>query len=150
MARVLGIDLGSKRIGVAASDGLGLTAQPRATIARHGGVHDLDAIAAAAKDADADRIVLGLPLDPEGKEGKAALRARAFADKLGAHLHLPVELIDESFSTVEAEGILLAADVSRKKRKQVVDKLAAAVILQRWLDARRQAASRLDLPEENR
>jgi putative Holliday junction resolvase len=136
MARVLGIDLGSRRIGVAVSDGLGLTAQPRTTIARHGGVRDLDAIAAAAKEADADRIVLGLPLDPEGQEGPAALRARVFADKLRAAVGLPVELIDESFSTVEAEEVLLAADVSRAKRKQVIDKMAAAVILQRWLDAR--------------
>jgi putative holliday junction resolvase len=136
MSRVLGIDLGSRRIGVAVSDGLGLTAQPRTTIARHGGVRDLDAIAAAAKEASADRIVLGLPLDPEGLEGPAAQRARVFAEKLRAAVGLPVELIDESFSTVEAEQVLLAADVSRAKRKQVVDKMAAAIILQRWLDSR--------------
>jgi putative holliday junction resolvase len=139
MARVLGIDLGSRRIGVAVSDGLGLTAQPRATIARHGGMRDIDAIAAAVKDADADRIVLGLPLDCEGQEGPAAQRARVFADKLAAALQLPVELIDESFSTVEAEAVLLAADMSRARRKQVIDKMAAAVILQRWLDAHRES-----------
>jgi putative Holliday junction resolvase len=137
MARVLGIDLGSRRIGVAVSDGLGLTAQPRTTLARHGGMRDIDAIAAAVKEADADRIVLGLPLDCEGQEGPAAQRARVFGDKLRAALHLPVDLIDESFSTVEAEAVLLAADVSRARRKQVVDKLAAAVILQRWLDTHR-------------
>jgi putative Holliday junction resolvase len=140
MARVLGIDLGSRRIGVAVSDGLGLTAQPRATIARHGGMRDIDAIAAAVKDADADRIVLGLPLDCEGQEGPAAQHTRVFGDKLRAALHLPVELIDESFSTVEAEAVLLAADVSRARRKEVVDKMAAAVILQRWLDANRGKA----------
>ncbi|HEX7507132.1 MAG TPA: Holliday junction resolvase RuvX [Polyangia bacterium] len=139
MARVLGIDLGSRRIGVAVSDGLGLTAQPRATIARHGGMRDIDAIAAAVKDADADRIVLGLPLDCEGQEGPAAQRARVFADKLAVALQLPVELIDESFSTVEAEAVLLAADMSRARRKQVIDKMAAAVILQRWLDAHRES-----------
>jgi putative Holliday junction resolvase len=138
MKRVLGIDLGSRRIGVALSDGLGLTAQPRTMIARHGGVRDLDAIAAEVKATGASRIVLGLPLDPEGLEGPAALRARAFADKLQAALAVPVDLIDESFSTVEAEIPLLAADVSRAKRKQVVDKLAAAVILQRWLDTHRR------------
>jgi putative Holliday junction resolvase len=137
MARVLGIDLGSRRIGLAVTDGLGLTAQPRATLPRHGGRRDLDAIAAAIRDCGADRIVLGLPLDPEGGEGPAARRARAFADQLTAALHLPVELVDESWSTVEAEAVLLAADVSRARRKQVVDKLAAAVILQRWLDQRR-------------
>jgi putative Holliday junction resolvase len=139
MGRVLGIDLGSRRIGLAVSDGLGLTAQPRATLARHGGRRDITAIAAAVKDNDAERIVLGLPLDPEGGEGDAARRARDFAAKLGAALHLPVELIDESFSTVEAEAVLLAADVSRERRKQVVDKMAAAVILQRWLDQRNSA-----------
>ncbi len=137
MARVLGIDLGSRRIGVAVSDGLGLTAQPRATLPRHGGSRDMESIAKAVRDADADRIVVGLPLDPEGKEGPAAARARAFAEKLSATLHLPVELCDESFSTVEAEEVLIAADLSRARRKQVVDKLAAAVILQRWLDAQR-------------
>ncbi len=137
MDRVLGIDLGSRRIGVAVSDGLGLTAQPRSTLARHGGTRDMQSIAAAVKEAGAQRIVVGLPLDPEGNEGLAARRARDFADKLRSALKLPVDLVDESFSTVEAEAVLLAADVSRARRKQVVDKLAAAVILQRWLDARR-------------
>jgi putative Holliday junction resolvase len=88
--------------------------------------------------AGAGRIVVGLPLDPEGEEGLAAMRARAFAEKLHSALAVPVDLIDESFSTVEAEVPLLAADVSRARRKQVVDKLAAAVILQRWLDSHRR------------
>jgi putative Holliday junction resolvase len=142
MKRVLGIDLGSRRIGVAVSDGLGLTAQPAATIPRHGGMRDIEAIRAQIATADADRIVLGLPLDPQGQEGPAALRARAFGEKLAAALRLPVDLIDESFSTVEAEEVLLAADVSRARRKQVVDKMAAAVILQRWLDSHRQEEAR--------
>jgi putative Holliday junction resolvase len=140
MGRVLGIDLGSRRIGVAVSDGLGLTAQPRETLARHGGVRDIESIAAAVKANDAERIVLGLPIDPEGGEGPAARRAREFGAKLAAALHLPVDLVDESFSTVEAEAVLLAADVSRQRRKQVVDKLAAAVILQRWLDQQRKVS----------
>jgi putative holliday junction resolvase len=142
MKRVLGIDLGSRRIGVAVSDGLGLTAQPRTTLARHGGQRDLDAIANEIKATEADRIVLGLPLDCQGQEGPAAQRARAFAEKLRVALALPVDLIDESFSTVEAEEVLLAADVSRARRKQVVDKLAAAVILQRWLDTQPQRETR--------
>ncbi len=141
MSRVVGIDLGSRRIGVAVSDGLGLTAQPHATIARHGGVRDLDAIRAVTTAVGADRVVLGLPLDPEGNEGKAAKAARVFAVRLQEALGLPVELIDESFSTVEAEDVLLAADMSRAKRKQVIDRLAAAVILQRWLDQRRPPAA---------
>jgi putative holliday junction resolvase len=141
MTRVVGIDLGTRRIGVAVSDGLGLTAQPYATVPRHGGLRDLEAIGDVARAVGADRFVLGLPLDPEGREAEAARRVRAFGDRLAAHLALPVELIDESFSTVEAEDVLLAADVSRKKRRLVIDKLAAAVILQRWLDTRRDPVS---------
>jgi putative holliday junction resolvase len=135
-ARIVGIDLGTKRIGVAVSDGLGLTAQPHATIERKGGVRDLQAIAAVAQAVGAERVVLGLPLDPDGEEGRAAKSARAFAERLQQALGLPVELIDESFSTVEAEEVLLAADLSRARRKQVIDRVAASVILQRWLDAR--------------
>jgi putative Holliday junction resolvase len=132
--RVIGIDLGSRRIGVAVTDGLGLTAQPHATIARHGGQRDLDAIGAVVREFDAERIVLGLPLSPEGEVGRAARAAQAFAERLRAALAVPVELIDESFSTVEAEEVLLRADVSRARRKEVIDRLAAAVILQRWLN----------------
>ena len=135
--RVIGIDLGTRRIGVAVTDGLGLTAQPHATIARHGGQRDLDAIAAVVRTFDAERVVLGLPLSPEGEVGRAARSAQVFAERLRAALGVPVDLIDESFSTVEAEEVLLAGDVSRSRRKQVIDRLAAAVILQRWLDETR-------------
>ena len=133
--RVIAIDLGSRRIGVAVSDGLRMTAQPLETVPRHGGQRDLDAIAALVRAHDAERIVLGLPLDPEGERGRAAKSVEAFAARLRAAVGVPVELIDESFSTVEAEEVLLAADVSRARRREVVDKMAAAVILRRWLDA---------------
>jgi putative Holliday junction resolvase len=127
-------------MGVAVSDALALTAQPRATITRHGGRRDLDAIAAVVRDVGADRVVVGLPLDPEGQEGRAARSARAFASRLSAALGLPVDLIDESFSTTEAEAVLLAADLSRARRRQVIDRVAAAIILQRWLDEQRHPA----------
>jgi len=142
LRRVIGIDLGSRRIGVAVTDGLGLTAQPHATIERHGGQRDLDAIGAVVRQFDAERVVLGLPLSPEGEVGRAARGAQAFAERLRVALALPVELIDESFSTVEAEEVLLAADVSRARRKEVVDRMAAAVILQRWLNRDRGKAPR--------
>jgi putative Holliday junction resolvase len=132
--RVIGIDLGTRRIGVAVTDGLGLTAQPHATLARHGGKRDLEAIGAVVREFDAERVVLGLPLSPEGEVGRAARSAQAFAERLRAALAIPVDLVDESFSTVEAEEILLRADLSRARRKEVVDRLAAAVILQRWLN----------------
>jgi putative holliday junction resolvase len=140
MTRVVGIDLGSRRIGVAVSDGLGLTAQPHGMISRHGGIRDLEAIARVVQAMGAARVVVGLPLDPAGQETDAARRARSFAEKLAAHLALPVDLIDESFSTVEATDVLLAADVSRKRRREVVDKPAAAIILQRWLDGQRRTS----------
>ena len=78
-----------------------------------GGQRDLDAIAALVRDLDAERVVLGLPLSPEGEVGRAARSAETFAARLRAALSVPVELVDESFSTVEAEDVLLAADLSR-------------------------------------
>jgi len=135
---VIGIDLGTRRIGVAITDALAMTAQPHATLDRHGGQRDLDAIATLVRDFDAERVVLGLPLSPEGEAGRAAKSVQAFADRLRGVLTVPVDLIDESFSTVEAEDVLLRADLSRARRKQVVDRVAAAVILQRWLEARGQ------------
>jgi putative Holliday junction resolvase len=131
---VIAIDLGTRRIGVAVTDGLGLSAQPLATIPRRGGQRDLDALVALVREHDAERLVLGLPLDPEGERGRAAQSVEAFAARLRAVLDVPVELFDESFSTVEAEEVLLQADLSRARRRQVVDRVAAAVILRRWLD----------------
>jgi putative Holliday junction resolvase len=135
--RVIAIDLGARRIGVAVTDGLGLTAQPLETVPRRGGKRDLDAIAALVRTHGAVRIVVGLPLGPDGELGRAVKSAEAFAARLREAIGLPVELVDESFSTVEAEEVLLAADVSRARRREVVDKMAAAVILRRWLDAQR-------------
>ena len=137
MGRVIGIDLGTKRIGVAVTDALGVAAHPHATIARHGGQRDLDAIAAVVRETGAERVVLGLPLSPEGEVGRAAKSAQTFAARLRAALSVPVELVDESFSTVEAEEVLLEADLSRARRRQMIDRVAAAVILRRWLDANR-------------
>lgn len=141
-SRVVAVDLGTRRIGVAVTDGLGLTAQPLATIARHGGQRDLDAIAEVVRRYDAERVVMGLPLGPDGEVGRAARSVQAFVERLRGVLAVPIELVDESFSTVEAEDVLLAADLSRARRKQVVDRVAAAVILRRWLDARPDGGAR--------
>jgi putative Holliday junction resolvase len=134
-SRVVAVDLGTRRIGVAVTDGLGMTAQPHATIARHGGQRDLDAIAEVVKRFAAELVVVGLPLGPEGEVGRAARSVQAFVERLRTVLSVPIELVDESFTTVEAEEILIRADLSRARRKQVVDRVAAAVILRRWLDA---------------
>jgi putative Holliday junction resolvase len=132
--RVVAVDLGSRRMGVAVSDGLGLSAQPHATLPRRGGRQDLEAIAEVVRRFDAERVILGLPLTPEGEVGRAARAAQAFAERLRGALAVPVELLDESFTTTEAEAVLIEANLSRARRKQVVDRLAAALILQRYLD----------------
>jgi putative Holliday junction resolvase len=135
--RVIALDLGARRIGVAVTDALRMSALPHATLPRRGGQRDLDAIAQLVEKLGAERVVLGLPLSPEGEVGRAAKSAQAFAERLRARLAVPVELIDESFSTVEAEDVLLEADLSRARRRQVIDRVAAAVILRRWLDSNR-------------
>jgi len=139
--RILCLDIGSKRIGVAASDPLELTAQPVKVIVRRGGKSDFDAIASLAGELEADLILVGLPLDAEGGEGPQAAKVRRFAEKLlehlrGAGIKAGMEFWDERYSTATAAERLIAADLSRKRRREVVDKMAAAVILEDYLAAR--------------
>lgn len=135
--RILGLDVGTKTIGVAVSDELGIAAHALRTLPRTGNRRDADAIGGVVSETGATEIVVGVPLPVDGgDEGSQARRARAFADVLRARLGLPIHLVDESFTTVDAEAVLLEADLSRAKRKQVIDRLAAAKILQRWMDRR--------------
>lgn len=135
--RTLGLDVGTKTIGVALSDELGLTAQGRETLRRTALKADLAQLTSVAKNEHVGRIVVGLPLNMDGSEGPRAEATRKFAAAVEEALGLPVELWDERLTTAEAERVLLAADVSRKKRKAVIDRLAAQLILQSWLDAHR-------------
>jgi putative Holliday junction resolvase len=134
--RTLGVDLGRVRIGLALADDLLGTARPLRTVIRRKEAADLAAIAAAAREWEVDRAVLGLPLNMDGSEGPAARLARAFAPKLEAALGVPVELFDERLSTFEAETRLRDQGFSAKDRRARVD-AEAAVILQGWLDRRR-------------
>lgn len=135
--RWLGLDMGSRRLGVAVSDSLGLTAQPLETWKRDGAVQaDFEHLAALARQYDAAGFVLGLPLDGDGSVGRQARRVLRFKEQLEEGVGLPVHTWDERLSTVAVERVLLDADVSRSRRKQVVDKLAAAYILQGFLDYR--------------
>ncbi|AGC47689.1 hypothetical protein MYSTI_06416 [Myxococcus stipitatus DSM 14675] len=135
--RTLGLDFGTKTIGVAVSDGLGLTAQGVTTIRRTSLKADLAALAALVQEYEADRFVIGLPLNMDGSEGPRAEASRKFADTVTQSLGIQVELVDERLSTVAATRTLLEADVSRARRKEVIDQVAAQFILQGWLDARR-------------
>jgi putative holliday junction resolvase len=139
MARVLGVDLGTKRIGLALSDASGTLASPLAVLARSGDpACDRDAIIATAREHEVTTIVVGLPRSLSGKRGPAERAARAEIEELraAAPSGVTVEDYDERFTTVIAQRSLVEAGVRRDARKQVVDKVAAAVMLQSYLEAR--------------
>ena len=140
--RALGIDLGSKRIGVALSDSAGSVATPYEVVPRSGDrQRDHRHIADLAAEAGAVCLVVGLPLSLDGSDGPAATAARAEAEELAAATGLPVELWDERLTTVTADRDLQALDLRAPARRRVVDKVAAAVLLQAWLDHRRLTAT---------
>ncbi|HEX4869070.1 MAG TPA: Holliday junction resolvase RuvX [Acidimicrobiales bacterium] len=142
--RALGIDLGTKRIGVALSDSAGTLATPYEVVPRSGDrQRDHRRIAALAEEAGAELLVVGLPLSLDGSDGPAATAARHEATELAAATGLPVELWDERLTTVTADRDLIALDMKAPARRKVIDKVAASVMLQAWLDHRR-----LTSPEE--
>lgn len=137
--RILGLDFGSKTTGVAVSDPMGWTAQGLEIIRRQEEEHlkaTLNRIAELCAEYKVEKIVLGLPKNMNNTIGERGEKTLLFKQKLEARLRLPVETWDERLSTVAAESILIEADMSRKKRKNVIDKLAATIILQNYLDAR--------------
>ena len=137
--RVLGIDLGSRRIGVAISDPGRVLASPDQVIQRSGDdARDRRAIGAVAAEWEATLVVVGLPLSLDGTDGPAATAARAEAERLADATGLPVETYDERFTTVSAERSLAEANVRGPDRRKVIDMVAAAVLLQAWLDRRTQ------------
>lgn len=140
--RALGLDPGSKRIGVAISDLSGTIASPLVVIRRGMSKrHDLEQIARLARDEEADVIVVGLPLNLDGSMSRAAKTATHEAKRLATLVDVPVEMHDERLTTVSADRNLLDAGLNAVDRRKVVDKVAAAIMLQSWLDAR---AIRLD------
>ena len=140
-SRILALDYGTKRIGVALSDELGWTAQPLETFERRTLAWDIAHIAALVGSHSVERVVLGLPLQLDGREGPAVLAMREFTVKLEAGLSVPVVLWDERMTTKAAEELLIAADVSRKKRKGIVDRIAAAILLRSYLEAQDQVSA---------
>ena len=134
--RILALDYGTKRIGVALSDELGWTAQPLETFERRTLDRDVAHIAALVNTHEVGQVVLGFPLQLDGREGPAVMAMREFASRLEQGLPVPVVLWDERLTTKAAEDLLIAADVSRKKRKGTVDRVAAAILLQSYLASR--------------
>lgn len=135
--RALGLDPGSKRIGVAVSDLSGTIASPLVVLQRsRSKEHDLHEIADLARDEEAEVIVVGLPVNMDGSLGPAARAATGFARALATVVDVPVELHDERRTTVSADESMMAAGLDAVQRRTRVDKVAAAIMLQSWLDAR--------------
>lgn len=148
-ARILALDHGTKRIGVAVSDEMGWTAQPLETYERRSIEKDLAHILELVQVHEVDRVVLGLPLRLNGEIGPAAEAVREFGDRLEKALPVPVVMWDERMTTKSAEDLLIAADVSRKRRKGIVDRIAAAILLQSYLESLTAAGAHSDVNLED-
>ena len=134
--RVLALDVGSKRIGVAVSDPLGITAQGLETIQRQSKRRDFETLRKLVADYQVREIVVGLPLRLSGAEGTQSEKMRRFADELRTQLGIPVHLWDERWTSTQANRLLREAELSIEKRGRAVDRMAAVLILQSWMEAR--------------
>lgn len=134
--RILGLDVGSKTIGMAVSDPLGITAQGLKTIRRQNKRQDFAQLEEVIRHYNVAEIVVGLPLRMSGAEGIQAEKMQRFGEELRKRFHLPVHLWDERFSSAQANRVLRDSDMSIKRRGEVVDQLAAVLILQAWMDRR--------------
>src|ERR1700689_2634812 len=132
--RILALDVGSRRIGVAVSDPLGITAQGLDTIQRQNKRRDWESLGAVLEKYDVAGIVWGLPLRLSGAEGTQSEKMRQFADELHLKFKLPVHLWDERWTSTEANRLLRETNLSIEKRGKAVDRMAAALILQSWLE----------------
>ena len=134
MPRIVALDVGDRTIGVAASDELGITANPVRAIRRGASVKaDLREVDALLAELEASEVVVGIPLDAEGEEGPQAEKVKDFSERLAKRLRIPVVHWDERFSTAEAEETLIEMGASRARRRKVIDTMAAAVILESYL-----------------
>jgi putative Holliday junction resolvase len=135
--RTLALDVGTKTIGVAVSDELGITANGITTIKRKGLKQDLNELDEIVKEYRPGEILVGLPYQTDGSLSERGQQILSFAEKIREAFSLSIEFWDESFSTVHAEEKLIEANMSRKKRKKVIDKIAAVFILQEYLESKR-------------
>ena len=134
--RILGLDIGARRIGVAISDPLGITAQGLETLHRKNKKYDLQFLNRIIREYDVKEIVVGLPLRMSGAEGIQTEKIHAFADDLRKRFDLPVHFWDERLTSAEANRLLRETDLSIEKRGKAVDRMAAILILQGWMEAR--------------
>ena len=145
--RILALDVGTKSIGVAVSDELRVAAHGVTTVKRTELKRDLDAIGRIIEHYNPSEVLIGVPYNSDGTVGKRGEAILEFAQKVKERFSLPLNLWDESFSTASAENILLEADLSRKKRRKVIDKVAAVIILQDYLKSRENVGPRTNTSE---
>jgi putative holliday junction resolvase len=134
--RILGLDVGSRRIGIAVSDPLGITAQGLETLQRKNKRHDFERLGRVIREYAVKEIVVGLPLRMSGDEGTQAGKMQEFAEELRRRFQLPVHLWDERLTSAEANRLLRETDLSIEKRGKAVDRMAAVLILQGWMENR--------------
>ena len=144
--RTLGIDYGDTRIGIAISDETGAIAQGLTTLVRKNRQQDLQVLAAIIENHRIERMVIGYPLRLDGSEGIQCEKVARFAHLLAKSFHMPIILWDEAFSTKEAEEVMMRVKVNRKKRREIVDRIAAAIILQDYLDHPEKNKSAKEIP----
>ena len=139
MGRILGIDYGEKRLGIAISDETQTVASGLEVYERRSPERDLKHLKEIIEHENVEKIVLGLPLNMDGSYGPKAQEVLQFKQQLEEALKIPVELVDERLTTQEAERVLLEADLSRRRRREIRDQLAAVLILQGYLDWQRRS-----------
>lgn len=133
--RILALDLGKKRIGLALSDELGITAQGLPTLERRNKRTDFAALSALVRENNVAQIVLGLPLRMSGEEGTQADWARTFADELSRYVDAPIVLRDERWTSRQAERVLMGSGIRQEERKPAIDRISAVILLQDYLDS---------------
>ena len=147
--RILAIDFGLKRMGLAVSDGLGITAQGLPTLERTRRAHDLQHIQNLAEEYSLERVIVGNPIAQSGKPSAMAGHAEQFAAKLRQRLSCPVELWDERFTSAEANRLLRESGISIQKRHRAADRVAAVLLLQSYLDYQANEKARRDAEAES-
>jgi putative holliday junction resolvase len=140
MISALGLDLGHRRIGVAGCDRLGLIAAGLTTVHRTSFAQDISQLRQLTQSRDVSVLVVGLPYSMNGEIGTQAKRTQKLAQRIGAALDLPIEYMDERLTSVEAEAMLHAQRISPSRNRELIDRKAACIILQQWLDLRRQVS----------
>lgn len=136
MARIMGLDVGTKTIGVAVSDGLEMLAHPVCTLSRRGVKKDVEMLLPLMGEHDVSTLIVGLPLELDGTEERSARLARQIGAEARARTGVPVYYVDERFTSVDAERQLIEVHMRREQRKAVIDQQAAVLILQSFLDGR--------------